>query len=149
MKNLVVSSILFATLMFQSLHSEEINVIHSNSLYYPELTVRDIQDIYTFDIIWDELGNPITLVHMNKYSYEYDWFIEHFLYTSLRSYNNLLESRRAKGTVFYIRYADTPYEVIDIVRNTPSSIGYVGSNIYINPGAKNEIKIINISSINF
>lgn len=129
--------------------SEIVKIITSPTMSYPGLNIRDIQDIYTLNIRWDDMGNPITIVHMNKHSYEYDYFIENILYMSKRSYLNIIASKRARGTPIYVKYADTGYEVMDIIRNTPTSIGYVDSKIYINTGVKNEIKIININLSNY
>ena len=121
-----------------------IRIVTSPSLQYDYLTTADVRDIYALQTLIDDIGNPITIIHMNRYSHEYDHFVENFLYMSLRSYRHLIESRRARGDIVYIKYANSNFEVLELVKSIPSSIGYIDSTIYINTGPLNEINIINL-----
>lgn len=125
--------------------TSDFKFITHKPLYFQNLDVNKIYDIYTLNIDIDEQGNPITLVHMPKHSIEYKVFIEDFLHMNERSYNNILKSSKSLGRGIYIKRAKDVWNLIALVEDTPSSIGYVSPFIYVNTGSGSDIKVINLN----
>lgn len=123
----------------------DVKFIAHRPLYFSEIDEDTIYNIYTLNIEIDEYGNPITLVHMPEYSIEYKLFVKDFLNMNVRSYKHLLKSNSSVGRGIYVKHAKSEWDMINIVEDTPSSIGYVNPFIYIN-GGDNGIKVININS---
>jgi len=126
--------------------NSDFRFITHKPLYFQNLDADKIYDIYTLNIDIDELGNPITLVHMPRYSVEYKVFIENFLHMNERSYNNILKTSSSLGRGIYIKRARNAWDLIATVEETPSSIGYISPFVYINVGDDNDIQVININS---
>lgn len=120
-------------------------VIHE-PMYFHELNVNKIYDIFTLNIEIDEFGNPITIIHMPTDSIEYKVFIQDFLNMNYRSYNNLLKSHKSIGRGIYIKRAKDSWDLLSKLKHTPSSIGYVSPFIYVNVGGEDGLRIINIDT---
>lgn len=129
---------------FSNLYSQsEYRFGLNRSLKLQNTTYHEVYSIYTFHIRVSE-SYPITVIHMPKNSIEYERFVEHFILMNLRSYSNLITSRSSTGMGIYIQYANSKWDMVEKIKSTPFSIGYVDNFIYINEGDSNDIKIINI-----
>ena len=143
-RGIVVLIFLFSLISIKSFSFDKF-VYHTP--FHRVMDYSTIYDIYTLNLTSDSHGNPITMVHMPKSSYQYQLFIENALHMSKRSYENLIKSRQTIGHSVYIKEAKHSHEVLDLVERIPTSIGYVDSFIYINTGNGNEIKVIDLSNI--
>lgn len=123
----------------------DVRFISHTPLYFYNLDIKTIYNIYTLNTNRDEHGNPITIVHMPKYSIEYKIFLSEFLHMDKDSYEKTLKFTSSSWVEMHVKYAKNCWDMVEIIKNTPASIGYISPFIYINQG-DGKMKIIDFDS---
>ena len=116
--------------------------------FHEETALLDIQtydklyDIYTFRYRVDDRGRPLTIIHMPKYSFEFRSLVKDILGLPINNYIDRMNTVMTNGVGLKVKIARTSSDMIQMVTNTPVSIGYVENVIYINGGE--DVKTINV-----
>jgi len=119
-------------------------ILMNKHFVYDILDWEFVYSVFTMYNRHDIDGNYITIVHMPESSLEYKDFINQTLSMSLISYHNLMRSARASGNGGYIMEMATARDVVEFVKRTRTSIGYVDNFVYLNRGDLDEIWVIDL-----